>query len=513
MRPMASVVLTVTIIGLVSMAEAQTRWTGTVNHVASASAAAAPSGPTPASSTANLIVTGIVTRDGQPLGNARVEVRSIIFPSWRHDTSTDASGRYRAEIDTPTPARVWVTAYEPSMNQPCAVWLDHTTSDGVERTADVSLTTSLEPLAAPSAPVAGRRKVAGTVYRRTSTGKQPVSGAGVAFDLSNDDYQAWTGTDADGRFTLCGLPVDSWLQIYASTRLLQGWSWVEPGGDAEIELTLDEAPAAPDPPTDLVVSSVTGNTVTLAWKAPASSTPTGYVLEGGWSPGGVLASIPTGSTATSFTFTAPSGVFFARLHALSGDLRSGASNEIRLVVNAPLPPSAPAALLGLVNGSKLALSWTNTFQGGAPTALRLNVMGAQTATIPLSVVDAVSVNGVLGGTYTFTLTASSAAGVSPPSNPVTLTVPASCSGPPGVPTYFAVARSGRSLTLTWNPPVSGAAVTSYVIHASGALTGSLPTFTRSISGTVGPGTYSLSVVAANECGTSAPTDVITVTVP
>ncbi len=301
-------------------------------------------------------------------------------------------------------------------------------------------------------------------------------------------------------FDAAGNAVAVWLQSARGVGAIQSTRWIE------------QPPVVPDPPTDLVVASVTGNTVTLAWKAPASGTPTGYVLEGGLSPGSVLASIPTGSTATTFTSNAPSGVFFVRVHAMSGNLRSAASNEIQLVVNTPLPPSAPAALLGMVNGSKLALSWTNTFQGGAPTALQLNVTGAQAATIPLAMSDTMSFDGVPGGTYSFTLTASNAGGVSPPSNAVTLTFPGSCSGPPGIPIDFAVAKSGSTLTLTWNPPVAGAAVTSYVIHASGTITASLPTLARSVSGTVGPGTYSLSVVAANDCGTSPPTDVITVTV-
>jgi hypothetical protein len=305
----------------------------------------------------------------------------------------------------------------------------------------------------------------------------------------------------DIRFDPAGNATAVWFQAAFDLGAIQSTRWVE------------QPPVPPDPPTDLVVASVTGNTVTLAWKAPANGTATGYVLEGGLSPGGVLASIATGSTATTFTFDAPSGVFFARLHALSGNVRSAASNEIQLIVNAPLPPSAPANVLGLVNGSTVALSWTNTFAGGAPTALHLNVTGYQTVTIPLAVSDTVSFDGVLGGTYTLTLTASNAAGVGPPSDPVTLTVPGSCSGPPGAPTYFAITKSGSTLTLTWNPPVSGTAVTSYVIHASGAFTGSLPTLTRSFSATVGSGTYSVSVVAANTCGTSAPTDSITVTVP
>ena len=230
-------------------------------------------------------------------------------------------------------------------------------------------------------------------------------------------------------FDAAGNAIALWFQLVrvATGRLgaIQSTRWIE------------TPPVTPDPPTDLVVSSVTGNTVTLAWKAPVSGTPpTGYVLEGGLSSGSVLASMPTGSTATTVTFTAPSGVFFARLHALSGGLRSAASNEIQLVVNTPLPPSAPANVLGLVNGSNLALSWTNTFNGGAPTGVQLHVTGAHTGSFPLGVVDTLSFNDVPGGMYTFTLTASNAAGDSPPSNPVTLTIPDSCSGPPGVPTLL-----------------------------------------------------------------------------
>jgi len=302
----------------------------------------------------------------------------------------------------------------------------------------------------------------------------------------------------DIRFDAAGNGLAAWFQAAGSFGVVQTTRWI------------DQPPAAP---TDLVVTSVTDNTVSLAWKPGVGGTPTGYVLEGGLSPGGVLASLRTGSTATTFTFNAPSGVFFVRLHALLGNLRSDASNEIRLVVNAPLAPSAPGNVLGLVNGSTLSLSWTNTFTGGAPTALQLNVTGGQTGSVPFGVLDKVTFNVVPGGTYTFTLTASNAAGISPPSAPVTLTFPGGCTGPPGVPTYFAVAKAGSLLTLTWNPPVAGAAVTHYVIHASGTFAGSVPTFTRSLTGSVGPGTYSLSVVAANPCGTSAPSDVVTVNVP
>jgi hypothetical protein len=48
---------------------------------------------------------------------------------------------------------------------------------------------------------------------------------------------------------------------------------------------------------------------------------------------------------------------------------------------------------------------------------------------------------------------------------------------------------------------------------TGSFVGSFPTTARTLSGTVGPGTYTLSVIATNPCGTSAPTAGQTVTLP
>ena len=55
-----------------------------------------------------------------------------------------------------------------------------------------------------------------------------------------------------------------------------------------------------------------------------------------------LETTKTNADAT-FTFTAPTGSFYVRVHALNGAVRSAASNEIRIHVNVPAPPSAPEA--------------------------------------------------------------------------------------------------------------------------------------------------------------------------
>jgi YVTN family beta-propeller protein len=274
-------------------------------------------------------------------------------------------------------------------------------------------------------------------------------------------------------------------------------------------------PPAPDAPTAFAVASITGNAVTLRWApALAGSTPSGYVLEGGVSPGQVLASIPTGSRIPSFTVSAPTGAFYIRLHAVGVGGRSQASNEIRIFVNLPTPPSAPADLLGLVNGSSLALAWRNTFDGGAPASVVLDVSGARSLSLPLGLTDGFVFNGVPPGTYTFNVRGVNGGGVSGAgSNPVTLTFPGACSGVPQEPANVVAYRDGRTIGVFWDPPAAGAAPTSYVLSVTGAFNGSLPTTARQLSGTVGSGTYVLAVAASNACGTGPASASRTITVP
>jgi hypothetical protein len=274
------------------------------------------------------------------------------------------------------------------------------------------------------------------------------------------------------------------------------------------------AGAGPDTPSGLVTTSVTGNLVTLEWAPPSIGlVPATYVVEGGMRPGEVLASAPTGSAAPRFTFVAPTGAFYVRVHAVAGGVRSGPSNEILLVVNLSAPPSAPAGLLGLVNGANAALSWTNTFGGGAPASLWLIVTGAVDTVLPLPMGETFTYPDVPAGTYTLAVVAANAAGISPPSNAVTLTFPSPCGGSPQAPTNVNVWRDGSTVSMSWSPPASGPAVRSYVAYVSGAYAGSFTTTGRILSGAAGPGTYSLSVAAANACGTGAASATQTIIVP
>jgi YVTN family beta-propeller protein len=271
-------------------------------------------------------------------------------------------------------------------------------------------------------------------------------------------------------------------------------------------------PFVPPPPPANLRATVAGNRVTLTWDAPASA-PAGYFVEGGVNPGEVLASIPVAGAPTSFDFDAPTGTFYVRLHAWTASGRSAASNEIRIFVNVPQSPSAPTGLLGLADGANLALSWQNASTGGAPTSIVLDVSGATTLSMPLPPNETFAFTGVPPGTYTFAVRAANAGGSSAPSPPVTLSFPGTCPGAPQQPLNLEVSRTGSVVSARWDPPGSGAAVSSYLLTVTGSLDVTLPMTARSISGTVPSGTYNLSVMAVNPCGSGVATPPQSVVVP
>jgi hypothetical protein len=292
-----------------------------------------------------------------------------------------------------------------------------------------------------------------------------------------------------------------------------GSSGFLPSVSPAVPLTINPAPPL-QAPLNLRASSIAGNLVTFRWDvSPIGPRPTSFVVEGGVAPGQVLASLGTGGPFPVYTVSVPTGAFHVRVHAITASERSGPSNEIQIFVNTPTPPSAPANLLALVNGSSLALTWRPTFLGGAATAHVLNVAGSVTASLPLSEATSVTFGGVPGGTYTLSVSASNASGTSAASNAVTVTVPGSCSGAPLAPAGFLAYRVGNTIYVVWDPPASGPAPTQYVLTVSGAFSASFPTTARALSGVAGPGSYGLSVAASNACGTSAATAVQTVTVP
>ena len=273
-------------------------------------------------------------------------------------------------------------------------------------------------------------------------------------------------------------------------------------------------PSGALPPTGLIVDAVAGQLVTVRFTAPAAGLPPlSYVLKGGVVPGQVLAALATGSTAPIFSFVAPVGSFLIRVHTQTAAGESGPSNEVPLHVGVPAPPSPPSALTAMVNGSSVALSWKNTFGGGPPASMFLDVAGSQNVSLPLGLSESFTYPAVPGGSYTFRVRAANAGGTSAPSNAATAAFPGACSGVPLPPARFLAYRVGTTLNVVWDPPASGAAPTHYLLQVTGAFSGTFPIPVRHVSAPVGPGTYGLSVRAVNDCGSSGATAEQTVVVP
>jgi YVTN family beta-propeller protein len=337
----------------------------------------------------------------------------------------------------------------------------------------------------------------------TGTGTIPnVGGNTIAFTA--DSALAYVAGNGGVRpVTLATSTVGTLIPIATATEGLPAAIVITPGAFVP--------PANPAPSG--LAATITGNRVALTWQAPTSGAPTGYVLEGGVAPGEVLASVSTGSATPGYAFDAPTGVFYLRVHANSAAGRSPASNEIRISVNVPQAPSAPTNLLGLAAGDMLALTWKNTFAGGTPTTIVLDVSGALAGSASIGFGESFSFAGVPPGTYTFAVRAVNATGASTASSPVTLTFPSTCSGVPQTPANAVLTRAGSTLTFAWDPPAAGAAPTSYLVRAAGSIAGTATTTARILSGAVPPGNYALTVRAVNACGQSAETAPQTVTVP
>jgi subtilisin-like proprotein convertase family protein len=286
-----------------------------------------------------------------------------------------------------------------------------------------------------------------------------------------------------------------------------------PGNVATVSVVV-AGPTTVQAPTALRAASVNGNTVTLRWTPPVGITATDYVIDGGVTPGQVLASLASPGPLPLFTFNAPNGAFYLRVRALANGVASSVSNEIRVLVQTPAAPSAPDSLTGVVNGATVGLSWRNTFAGGAPASQQIVVTGAATAVLPLPLGETFSFAGVPGGSYTFRVRAANVTGTSSDSNAVSLTFPTSCAGAPAPPPDFLAYAVGNVVHLLWDPPAAGeAAATGYVITVGGSLNAAVPVPVRAISAPLPSGAYTFAVASRNVCGTGAATAPQTVFIP
>ena len=176
------------------------------------------------------------------------------------------------------------------------------------------------------------------------------------------------------------------------------------------------------------------------------------------------------------------------------------------VLDAQSAPPAPTSLAGAVQGSTVSLSWSPGAGTVGPFVYQLEVGTTQFASnlvVTTVAAPGVVTNNVPDGLYWVRVRSANAAGVSGPSNEISVRV--GCAAAPAPPLGLVAQASGNTVSIGWQP---AAGATGYVLEAgSGAGAADLAVVPLGAAGLVADapdGTYYVRVRALNACGSSVP---------
>jgi hypothetical protein len=277
-------------------------------------------------------------------------------------------------------------------------------------------------------------------------------------------------------------------------------------------------PTSPTAPRNLA-AQYADTQVYLSWSPPASGVVESYVVRAGSASGqSNLVDYDTRSVATTLSATAPEGVYYVRVHARGSTGLTGPSNEVSFALAPHVCngiPRAPGPLTGYGGDVLATLGW------GAAIGATSYIVEAGSAT-GLANLASLNIGARLGvqtpappGTYFVRVRGRNACGVGPSSNEVVVQVGGP---PPEAPTNLAHTIAGRTVTLSWQAPTTGAPPTSYRLEAGSALgLANLAVATTTgqtyVVSNVPAGTYYVRVRSANAAGASAPTPDAVIVVP
>ena len=289
-----------------------------------------------------------------------------------------------------------------------------------------------------------------------------------------------------------------------------------------INFALDPLSTAPGAPFN-VTTNTTATGIDVTWSAPSSGgVATSYILQGGVTPGGTLATLPTATTSITLPLLGP-GTYYLRIKGINAFGTGPASPELTLIVGAggAVTPQPPTNLLAWTAGGRLTFTWSAPTTGAVPTDYMLEAGSAvglsNLAVVPVSG-RAFTFDPVPAGFFFLRVRSRVGGVVSVPSPDVMINV-GNVPAPPSPPQNFFSSVSSGTVTFTWTAPLLGTPL-SYVLEAGTAPglsnitvfnTGSAAT-TFVVPG-VPSGTYYVRLSAANAQGVSPVSNERTVIVP
>ena len=250
------------------------------------------------------------------------------------------------------------------------------------------------------------------------------------------------------------------------------------------------------------VTATAGNgQATVAFLAPASdSAITSYTVTA--APGGATGYGAAGQiTVTGLTNGIPYSFSVAATNSTGMGLLSSASNSVTPFTL----PTAPTGVKAVPAGDgQAAVSFALPADNGGSTITRFTVWSVPGNLTTTANSSPVQVNGLTNGTsYTFTVTATNAAGIGPASDAsnrvIVLTVP-------GAPTSVNAAPGSNQATITFSPPANdnSSAITSYTVTSSpGEISATGAGSPIVVTGLSNGTSYTFTVIATNLIGSGS----------
>jgi uncharacterized protein YccT (UPF0319 family) len=261
---------------------------------------------------------------------------------------------------------------------------------------------------------------------------------------------------------------------------------------------------APGAPTTVAAVGGNGQAV-VSFTAPANNggtAITGYTVTS--NPGGFTAS-GTGSPLTVTGLTNGTSYTFTVTATNAAGTSAASSASAAVTPDVPTAPGAPTAVAAVGGNSQAVVSFTAPASDGHAAITSYRVTASPGGITASGAGSPLTVTGLANGTsYTFTVTATNAAGTSAASSASTAVTLAPIA--PGVPTAVAVVGGNGQAVVSFTAPASngGAAVTGYTVTASpGGATASGAGSPLTVTGLTNGASYTFTVAATNAAGTGA----------